>query len=158
MSHRPAPLLLTRGPAYLVVAGINFGENIGSGVTVSGTVAAEEAEVDSADIDQAKLAAFEARPAPLVITDLRMPRLDGLALCGKLRADAIGNPARVVRFDEVFEHDRRVRPTRLVRGISAAGAAARVPVRRARAALVRTPAGGGRGAGRGSRLKRSFLI
>jgi two-component system, NtrC family, response regulator HydG len=34
------------------------------------------------------LAAFEASPVPLVVTDLRMPRMDGMALLGRLAAHA----------------------------------------------------------------------
>ncbi len=44
----------------------------------------EGLEVQEAGDGQAALAAYDAAPAPLVITDLRMPRLDGLGLLAAL--------------------------------------------------------------------------
>ena len=44
----------------------------------------EGLEVDEAGDGEAALARFQAAPAPLVITDLRMPRLDGLGLLAAL--------------------------------------------------------------------------
>ncbi|HEX9243415.1 MAG TPA: sigma-54 dependent transcriptional regulator [Anaeromyxobacter sp.] len=50
--------------------------------------------VDEAADGAAALAAYEARPVPLVVTDLRMPGVDGMALLRRL--SALPRPPRVV--------------------------------------------------------------
>jgi len=45
-------------------------------------------EVDEASDGEAALARFSAAPADLVITDLRMPKLDGMGLLARLRQSA----------------------------------------------------------------------
>jgi DNA-binding NtrC family response regulator len=56
--------------------------------TLREILGSEGLEVDEAADGEEALARFEAHPAPLVITDLRMPRLDGMALLRRLAARA----------------------------------------------------------------------
>ncbi len=59
----------------------------------------EGLEVDEAEDGQAALARYDAAPAPLVITDLRMPRLDGLGLL-----EALGKRAPAPRVVLITAH------------------------------------------------------
>jgi two-component system, NtrC family, response regulator HydG len=64
----------------------------------------EGLEVQEAGDGAAALEAFDAAPAPLVITDLRMPRLDGLALLAAL-ADRVPPPRVVLITAQGSERD-----------------------------------------------------
>jgi two-component system response regulator HydG len=57
---------------------------------------AEGLEVDEAEDGEAALGRFEAAPAPLVVTDLRMPRIDGMELLRRLRSRAPGTRVVVI--------------------------------------------------------------
>jgi two-component system response regulator HydG len=54
--------------------------------TLREILGSEGLEVDEAADGEEALRRFDAAPAPLVVTDLRMPRLDGMALLAALRA------------------------------------------------------------------------
>ena len=54
--------------------------------TLREILASEGLEVEEAADGAAALSAFGARPAPLVVTDLRMPGVDGMELLRRLAA------------------------------------------------------------------------
>jgi two-component system, NtrC family, response regulator HydG len=54
--------------------------------TLREVLASDGVEADEAEDGVAALARYDAAPVPLVITDLRMPRMDGMELLGKLLA------------------------------------------------------------------------
>jgi len=62
--------------------------------TLREILSSEGLEIEEAADGAAALTAFEARPAPLVVTDLRMPGVDGMELLRRLAARAA--PPRVV--------------------------------------------------------------
>jgi len=79
------------GPATRVLV---VDDDPGVRYTLREILESEGLEVDEAGDGEAALARFQAAPAPLVITDLRMPRLDGLGLLAALSQKT--PPPRVV--------------------------------------------------------------
>jgi len=63
-------------------------DDAGVRYTLREILASDGIEVDEAEDGAAALARYEASPVPLVITDLRMPRMDGMELLRRLLARA----------------------------------------------------------------------
>jgi len=80
-----------RAPAVRVLI---VDDDAGVRYTLREILASEGLEVDEAADGAEALSRFEARPAPLVLTDLRMPGLDGMALLRALAGRS--HPPRVV--------------------------------------------------------------
>jgi two-component system, sensor histidine kinase and response regulator len=65
-------------------------------------------EVDLAEDGEAALAAVAVRPPDLVLMDVQMPRLDGLAATRRLRAQPEGRPLPVIALTaNAFGEDQR---------------------------------------------------
>ncbi|HEX9290729.1 MAG TPA: response regulator, partial [Anaeromyxobacteraceae bacterium] len=63
-------------------------DDAGVRYTLREILASDGIETDEAEDGAAALARYEASPVPLVITDLRMPRMDGMELLRRLLARA----------------------------------------------------------------------